>query len=179
MEHPISRLSCPIFIALKNLLIDSLIERKKRDMTNTTQGVHLHGVYGYSCQTARRPAFRPRNWSLLLLPIYPWHHFWPKSTCGTTWQFDWKKMEEWGKRKIVLRRAPPAFAPPPPSNPTPFPPPAGLKDQKRRGQAGFIARLRRAIYRFTTLRGTFNIVILALSRAVRMCRQGPCGKLAN
>ena len=36
-------------------------------------------------------------------------------------------MEEWGKRKIVLRRAPPAFAPPPPSNPAPFPPPRALK----------------------------------------------------
>jgi len=36
-------------------------------------------------------------------------------------------MEEGGKRKIVLRRAPPAFGPPPPSNPTPLPPPRALK----------------------------------------------------
>ena len=49
-------------------------------------------------------------------------------------------MEEGGKRKIVLRRAPPAFGPPPPSIPAPTPP-VGPKDQKRRGQAGFIARL--------------------------------------
>ena len=88
-------------------------------MTNTIQGVILHGVYFYSCQTViMRGLLADLDfYSKLLLPIY---HIWPKSTCGTTWQFDWKKMEEGGKRKIVLRRAPPAFGPPPPSNPTPL-----------------------------------------------------------
>ena len=115
-------------------------------MTNTTQGVILHGVYFYSCQTVRGLL---ADLEIGLCCSYLYTQFGQNPLVG---QFDslTGKNGGVGKTQNCSTARPAGLRPAAALEPDPLPPPAGPKDQKRRGQAGFIARLRRAIYRFAS-----------------------------